>query len=209
MQAVRRLLLSFRFYAVLTLLVVTALLLVACPGGQTPTPPKEEAKPTKAAQQPPPATATKPAEEKEAKDYINAPRERTLIFDIDGGRVAAPTNWNPFTPGRRMDQGYHQAVLEPLFILNYQTGEFIPWLGESFEANDTLDVWTLKLRKGVHWSDGVPFTADDVVFTINMLKEHAPELEGSAAMDQWVDRVEKVDDLTVRFYLMNFDEQDR
>ncbi len=201
MQAVRRLLLSFRFYAVLTLLVVTALLLVACPGGQTPTPPKEEAKPTKAAQQPPPATATKPAEEKEAKDYINAPRERTLIFDIDGGRVADPTNWNPFTPGRRMDQGYHQAVLEPLFILNYQTGEFIPWLGESFEANDTLDVWTLKLRKGVHWSDGVPFTADDVVFTINMLKEHAPELEGSAAMDQWVDRVEKVDDLTVRFYL--------
>ena len=32
--------------------------------------------------------------------------------------------------------------MEPLFILNYES-EIEPWLGESFTANDTLDVWTL------------------------------------------------------------------
>ena len=198
-----------RFYIVVAVLVAAALVLVACPSTPAPTPTPQPApaeKSTQEVQKPP--TPTPAPEKKEeapaketAKDYLNAPRERTLIFDIDGGRVADPTNWNPFTPGRRMDQGYHQAVLEPLFILNYQTGEFIPWLGESFEPNEALDVWTLKLRKGVHWSDGEPFNADDVVFTINMLKDNAPELESSAAMDQWVDRVEKVDDYTVRFYL--------
>ena len=35
--------------------------------------------------------------------------------------------------------------------------------------NDAQDVWTLKLRDGVTWSDGVPMTADDVDFTINLL----------------------------------------
>ncbi|RME51723.1 MAG: ABC transporter substrate-binding protein, partial [Caldilineae bacterium] len=132
---------------------------------------------------------------------MNASREETVIFDIDGGRVVDPELWNPFVPGNRRDHGYHQAILEPLFILNYQTGEFIPWLGESFEANETNDVWVLKLREGVEWSDGEPFTADDVVFTIQMLIDNAPELGDSAAMKDWVASVEKIDDHTVQFNL--------
>ena len=68
-------------------------------------------------------------------------------------------------------------------------------------ANETNDEWTLKLRDGVEWSDGVPFTADDVVFSIQMLLDNAPDLNGSAAMADWVKSVEKVDDLTVKFML--------
>lgn len=128
-------------------------------------------------------------------------RARTVIFDIDGGRVADPELWNPHVPGARMEHGYHQAILEPLFILNYQTGEFEPWLGESFEPNESLDVWTLTLRDGVTWQDGEAFNADDVVFTVNMMKESAPELAYSAGLDQWIDSVEKLDDLTVQFNL--------
>ena len=51
-------------------------------------------------------------------DYTQAPRQDTVIFDIDGGKVADPTNWNPLTPGFRLDQGYHQSMIEPLFVLN-------------------------------------------------------------------------------------------
>ncbi len=127
-------------------------------------------------------------------------RANTVIFDIDGGRVQDPENWNPLVPGNRVDQGYHQAILEPLFILNYQTGEFIPWLGESFEANDTLDVWTLKLRDGVTWADGEAFNADDVVFTANLFAEN-PDLPFSATWAQWVESTEKIDDLTVQYTL--------
>jgi peptide/nickel transport system substrate-binding protein len=130
-----------------------------------------------------------------------AERRKTVIFDIDGGRVADPELWNPFVPGSRRDHGFHQAIIEPLFILNYETGEFLPWLGESFVANETNDQWVLTLREGVKWSDGEDFNADDVVFTVNMLLDNAPDLGDSAALDAWIDNVEKVDDLTVNFNL--------
>ena len=44
-----------------------------------------------------------------AEDYTQATREETVIFDIDGGRVADPRTWNPFVPGNRRDHGFHQA----------------------------------------------------------------------------------------------------
>ena len=122
-------------------------------------------------------------------------------MDIDGGRMQDPEMWNPYTPGNRRDQGFHQVCLEPTFILNYQTGEFMPWLGESFTPNETNDVWTLKLRDGVTWQDGEAFNADDVVFTINTLIANAPDLDQSSNMKDWVKSVEKTDDLTVVFTL--------
>jgi peptide/nickel transport system substrate-binding protein len=130
------------------------------------------------------------------------PRNETVIFDIDGGNVQAPTNFNWMVPGTARNQGMHQAVWEPLFILNYETGEIMPYLGVSFTPNETLDVWTLTLRDGVKWQDGEAFNADDVVFTVNMLlADDTLSLGGAAEMDQWVESVEKVDDLTVVFNL--------
>ena len=151
--------------------------------------PAEEAAPTEA-----PAEEAAPAAE-------GSERSKTLIMDIDGGRMLDPEMWNPYTPGNRRDQGFHQVCLEPLFILNYQTGEFVPWLGESFTANETNDVWTLKLRDGVTWQDGEAFNADDVVFTINTLIANAPDLDNSQNMKDWVASIEKLDDLTVQFNL--------
>ncbi|HLE72841.1 MAG TPA: ABC transporter substrate-binding protein, partial [Anaerolineales bacterium] len=146
----------------------------------------------------PPAVATQPPA---VEDYTKAERKDTVIFDIDGGKVADPTNWNTLAPGFRMDHGYHQTMIEPLFVLNYETGSIEPWLGLSMTANSAQDVWTLKLRDGVMWSDGQPLTADDAVFTIQMLLDNAPELWNSAALKDWVKSVKKVDDLTVEFTL--------
>jgi peptide/nickel transport system substrate-binding protein len=128
-------------------------------------------------------------------------RSRMVIFDVDGGRVQSPGLWNPLVPGFRGDAGFNQALLEPLFILNYESGEIEPWLGESFTANENLDVWTLTLRDGITWSDGEAFDADDVVFSIQMLKDGPAELANAASMKEWVATVEKVDNRTVRFTL--------
>jgi peptide/nickel transport system substrate-binding protein len=131
-------------------------------------------------------------------------REDTVIFDIDGavGTIATFDNFNWMIPGGQRNQGYHQSVSEPLFILNYETGAIEPWLAESFESNETLDVWTLNLREGAAWSDGEAFNADDVVFTISLLlNDDTLTLNNAADMQQWVSSVEKVDDYTVTFNL--------
>ena len=192
----------------LALLAIFSLLITQCsPAAPTaaPTEPPAQATEPPAEATEPPAEATEPPAEAtappEGGDYTQAAREETVIFDIDGGRVANPENWNPYVPTGRRDHGFHQVVMEPLFILNYETGEIEPWLGESMTANDTLDVWTLKLRDGVKWSDGEAFNADDVVFSIQLLIDNAPTLNDSAAMKDWVASINKVDDLTVEFQL--------
>ncbi len=130
-------------------------------------------------------------------------REDTVIFDYDR-TVADPANFNPFTAAGRTNRGNgaHQAMWEPLFILNYETGAIDPWLGLSMEANDTLDMWTLTLREGVMWSDGEAFNADDVVYTVEMLASEAGStLPGAEGIGGVVDTVTAVDDLTVEFTL--------
>ncbi len=128
-------------------------------------------------------------------------RADTVIFDLDQ-TIRDPENFNWFTaPGRRQ-HGAHQAMWEPLFILNYTTGDLEPWLGTAFEANDAFTEWTLSLREGVTWSDGEAFDADDVIFTVEtaMDNEELSEREAATIRAQ-VASVEKVDDLTVRFTL--------
>ncbi len=73
-------------------------------------------------------------------------------------------------------------------------------LAEEFEANKDTTEWTFRLRKGVKWHDGSPFTADDVVYSMN---RHQGEDSKSNAkgyltsVDEWV----KVDAETVRVKL--------
>ncbi|WP_424969830.1 ABC transporter substrate-binding protein [Dinoroseobacter sp. S76] len=128
-------------------------------------------------------------------------REDTVIFDLDR-TIKDPENFNWFTPGTKRMHGAHQAMWEPLFILNYGTGELDPWLASGFEGNDSNDVFTISLREGVEWSDGEAFNADDVVFTVSMALENSEISSREAAtIRAQVASVEKVDDLTVRFTL--------
>ena len=128
-------------------------------------------------------------------------REDTVIFDLDR-TIKDPENFNWFTPGTKRMHGAHQAMWEPLFILDFSNGELLPWLGESFTPNDSLDVWTLKIREGVEWSDGEAFNADDVVFTVNMVKGNdGLSSREAATVRSQVASVEKVDDHTVVFNL--------
>ncbi|MCV6594162.1 MAG: ABC transporter substrate-binding protein [Silicimonas sp.] len=129
------------------------------------------------------------------------PREDTVIFDLDR-TIKDPENFNWFTPGTKRMHGAHQTMWEPLFILNYATGNLDPWLATGFEQNDGSTEFTISLRDGVEWSDGEAFNADDVVFTVNMAmtNEEISSREASTIRAQ-VAGVEKVDDLTVKFTL--------
>ncbi|WP_342361868.1 ABC transporter substrate-binding protein [Terrarubrum flagellatum] len=85
---------------------------------------------------------------------------------------------------------------------NPEWTDVIPDVAESVEAKPDGTEYTFKLRKGMKWSDGAPFTADDIMFWYNdvlMNKEITPSVPRwlRAGNDPVV--VEKVDDYTVKF----------
>ena len=63
----------------------------------------------------------------------NVSRQNTVVFDASW-IIANPLNFNCLVPGMRRSQGMHQAVWEPLFVLNYETGQIESWLGAKFCA---------------------------------------------------------------------------
>ena len=82
-----------------------------------------------------------------------------------------------------------KGLVEYLFYTNLNDGKIIPWLGESLEYNDTLDEIDVKVREGAKWSDGVPSTAHDFKFTVDMVIAAALELSRSTL---WADKIESV-----------------
>lgn len=56
-------------------------------------------------------------------------------------------------------------ILDSMITLDPENGEVIPHLAKSWDISEDNLQYTFYLREGVHWSDGHPFTAEDVVFT--------------------------------------------
>lgn len=84
------------------------------------------------------------------------------------------------------------------------TLKVLPLLAQSWSVSPDGLEWTFYLRKNVRWFDGMPLTADDVVFTFNDLI-YNPQIPNSArdiftvAGQEF--KVEKIDDYTVKFTL--------
>jgi peptide/nickel transport system substrate-binding protein len=103
---------------------------------------------------------------------VTMPFNRFDAVIADGGDYSLFDIFNPFIPnGEHYDNGLVQIVREYLWYVNYATGELTPWLAEKWEYNDDYTELRIYLREGVNWNDGAPFTARDVVFTLNMAKD--------------------------------------
>lgn len=92
-----------------------------------------------------------------------------------------------------------KALYSPLWMYNEDGVNY--FLAESYDVSDDALTVTAHLREGVTWSDGEPFTAEDVVFTFNTI---ANEPSASAYVnlnygEQGVVEATAVDDLTVDF----------
>lgn len=132
---------------------------------------------------------------------LDVPRNETLVLTPWGDQPAQfvnVENWHPYGTNITHQRDAMQfTVNEMLFYTNLNTGELIPWQAESFEyATDFLTA-TIKLRDGVAWSDGEKFTADDVKWTLETLRDAPAEIAISSAYNEWIDSVEAPDPLTV------------
>jgi peptide/nickel transport system substrate-binding protein len=138
-----------KLYYILSVLVLASLFLAACAPIEAATPtvePGQTEVPTEAA--------------------TEAPEEGPLVvlIDNDEGPIT-PANFNTFI-------GFWMVgwVYDSLYVRTPDL-EAIPSLATSATSSEDGLTWTIKLREGIKWHDGEPFTVDDVIFSYTFLKE--------------------------------------
>lgn len=113
----------------------------------------------------------------------------------------APTTLNPHMSAGTKDLLAARVTLEPLASFDAQ-GRMVPILAAEEPTRENGDVApdgrsvTWRLKRGVQWSDGEPFTAHDVAFTFDYIMD--PEGHSTSAPEyEAIERIEVVDDHTV------------
>lgn len=82
-----------------------------------------------------------------------------------------------------------------------EANEIVPDLAEDWELSDDGLTYTFHLRRNVRWHDGVPFTADDVIFTVELIRDPNSQVSPHLAT-LWRDiGMRKVNDYTIEFAL--------
>jgi peptide/nickel transport system substrate-binding protein len=89
---------------------------------------------------------------------------------------AEPRSFNRLVAGDRSSAVLALLMHARLVQLNHKTQEIEPALATRWTLAPDGRTYTLELRQGVVFSDGAPFTADDVVFTFQALYD--PKVEG-------------------------------
>jgi len=114
----------------------------------------------------------------------------------------APTVLNIHFSSGTKDDLVCRVVYEPLVTLDSDTN-FVPVLAAEVPTKENGGLSadgksvTYKLKSGVKWSDGQPFTADDVIFTWQYVTEKTTASTNYANFST-IDKIDKIDDLTVK-----------
>jgi peptide/nickel transport system substrate-binding protein len=132
-----------------------------------------------------------------APAFAEVPLDRLVRIVAEGGNSFTKV-FNPFSPTARWVST--RTMFEPLMIQNYATGKLDPWLATEYKWSDDALSLDITLRSDVKWSDGTPFTADDVAFTFNLMRDN-PGLIGPAtgAFSSYLKSVEVTGPTTVKF----------
>ncbi len=138
------------------LLAFVALALVACGAPAAPAGPAGEAAAGEAA----PAGGV--------MTDVGTPRSETLIFQTFDRKAANPDQMNPLM-AYAVWRGFRELGWGYLWETDTGTGESYPELAESMPEvlNDEYTKFRIKLKEGIYWSDGVEFTTDDVIYTLD------------------------------------------
>lgn len=125
-----------------------------------------------------------------------------------------PTTFNPQVPNNQTTSMILSHLLGSLVDYDPRRAEFVPGLAKSWEVSEDNKSYTFHLRKGLRWSDGTPFTVDDVIFTFDCILAEKQDPETGKVLPKYPSRYyqqyhiagekftyTKVDAHTVRFDL--------
>jgi len=118
-----------------------------------------------------------PSSVEEGPVHIYTPGEAALYRPRPGrvggtlrmATIADPKSFNPIMAKETSTTTITGHIFEGLTRVNGISGKVEPHLAERWDVSEDGRTWTFHLRRDVRWSDGKPFTADDVAFTFNRL----------------------------------------
>ena len=123
----------------------------------------------------------------------------------NGGNLVVAADQEPASLNYQLDPSDTWArrigglILDSLAQPDPVTWQPEPHLAERWEIDADGRTLTFHLRPGVLWDDGVPFTADDVLFTFSVLRSPKSKAVAARALLAPLEQVDKVDEHTVRF----------
>jgi peptide/nickel transport system substrate-binding protein len=100
------------------------------------------------------------------------------VLNVAGQSDNLTRVFNPFLANTAQgltytNQGQGGFIYEPLVQVNtVNIGNDLPWLAKSWNWSNDNKTLTFQLQSGVKWTDGKPFSADDVAFTYSLLKKY-------------------------------------
>ena len=122
--------------------------------------------------------------------------EGDAIIDTFG---VVPEKLTPLISTDLYSSQVQSVVLDSLCDRDPATLKWVPKLATAWRISPDQLTIDFRLRRGVTFSDGEPMTADDVVFTMNWTMNEKVEAPRARVYLDRLDRVEKLDDFTVRF----------
>ncbi len=131
-----------------------------------------------------------------------------LVFEISGD----PAHLNPLTSKDDYEATVNQFIISSLVIWDIDTNEPLPMIADGWKITSLPDggqEFLFHINPRATFSDGVPITADDVLFSINAVFEDAYPTAHNRPYYESVKKIEKLDDKTVKFitrdtYYLNF-----
>ncbi|QFT88368.1 Oligopeptide-binding protein AppA precursor [Bacillus sp. THAF10] len=176
----------------IALTLVLSLFLAACGGNSTNTDPKNN---NNGEEQ-----AGNNGEEEEEEAVNNDP---VAGGDLVLGSTGSPTMFNPLYSADTASSAIEGFIYDGLLTSNTSFETELN-MAESWDISEDDLVHTLKIKDGIKFHDGEPMNADDVVFTLSIpLNE---DYDGPrASYFEKIEKIEKVDDLTVKVTLKAVD----
>ncbi len=179
-----------RLHLLVAIVLILSFVLTACAPKATPTQ-APAAKPTEKPMEKP---TQKPAEKPTEAPKAAAPSEFHGAWPY---KVPPEGHYNSYVPGA-ITLGIYWPLMEmPGAMYIWAKDDWIPLLFTKWEFVPDKDLFVVHLRKGVKWSDGSDFTAQDVIttFDVGRLRKWT--------VFKYVDEIKAVDDYTVQFHMHN------
>ena len=131
---------------------------------------------------------------------VGTPRNQTLIVQTFDGKASNPDAQNPLNQ-YAIWRGFRELGWSFLWEMDTSTGQSYPELaaGPVEVLNPEHTKFRIKIRPGVYWSDGVEFTTDDLIYTLETSFKYKDKLTFVARTVNYIkpDSWKKVDNYTM------------